>query len=734
MKRPTIALAMIMKNEAHNLGPLLQSVSGCFDAIFLTDTGSTDNSVEIALSEKSQEVAGCPIYVSHFEWVHDFSKARQFNFDQVPKEFDYIMWMDLDDVLSDKEAFKHFRDHTMGNAPQWMVNYNYAFEGGKPVCTFFRERIVKNNYGFKWMYFLHEGLVQTENRTGQAMFIGTWTVDHMRLDVDVKADRSRNIEIFKRHVASGEPLPPRMQYYFGKELFDNGQSVEAVDVLQSVCALDEKSGFEMHDRVMAQQFLAMAYAACGKHQHALNVALLGIQLEPSRAEFFIIVGDALCNLNKMMDAIPFYEAAKICGAGNVNGAIYSSPIAKNIYPYYQLAQIYLRVMDTKSAQKQVDQLKAQGHPDAAQFQAQIDLIDKTNIAPFSAELTKTDDIVITTPPASYTKEWDEIALERDGLGGSETACVEVARELHKQTGRPVKVFMNRRTADVMPSGVQYLPLQALEQYFQKFQPHRHIAWRHAATLTKAPTFVWSHDLLSAGCERSENYHKIWALSGFHKHFLHDIGHVPMEKIEIVPNGIDPELFKEKYTTKNPLKVIFSSSPDRGWKPAIEICKLAREKLPNLELHLFYSTANMRKLGLDVMANEYDRLATSEPWIHSHGMVDKKTLVKHFKESAVWLYPTDFLETFCITALEAICSGTYPLVRGIGALPYTLADAEAKGMCKIMEKDASCAEEYQIWADELVNAILDERWRRVEVDPDQYSWSNATKHFIKSMDL
>jgi glycosyltransferase involved in cell wall biosynthesis len=733
MKRPTIALAMIMKNEAHNLGPLLQSVSGCFDAIFLTDTGSTDNSVEIALSEKSQEVAGCPIYVNHFEWVHDFSKARQFNFDQVGKEFDYIMWMDLDDVLSDKEAFKHFRDHTMHGCQQWLVYYNYAFENGKPVCTFFRERIVKNNFGFKWKYFLHEGLVQTENRKTHVQLISTFTIDHQRTATDIAADKRRNIHIFERHAKESQKLEPRMEYYYGKELFDAGDFVKSAEILQNVCS-NPHFGIELHDRVMAQQFLAMAYAQMGKFEHSLNVALNGLQLEPSRAEFFIVAGDALVNMGKPVDAINYYEAAKRSKGGDVNGAIYSSPLAQVSYPSHQLAQIYIKTGQFNLADKE---LKAIEHSGFATFKELRDIVDnalRMNQIPQQNELIQTDDIVFTTPPVGYVSEWDEKTALVRGFGGSETALIEVAKYLKEQTGRPVKVFTHRKTTDVMPSGVVYYPLQELEKYFKTYVPARHIAWRHAAKLTTAPTYVWSHDLVSMHCEYQQNYDKIWALSEFHKHFLIDLVKIDPKKIDVMANGIDPELFREKYTTKNPLKVIFSSSPDRGWKPAIEICKLARQKLPNLELHLFYSTANMRKAGLEAEANEFDRMANSEPWIHSHGMVDKKTLVKHFKESAVWLYPTDFLETFCITALEAICSGTYPLVRGIGALPYTLADAEAKGMCKIMEKDASCAEEYQIWADELVNAILDERWRRVEIDPDQYSWANATKHFIKSMDL
>ena len=148
---------MICKNEAHNLGPLLRSVHECFDAIYITDTGSTDETLEILKSEAARKDAGCDIHISHFDWVDDFAKARNFAFDQVPKEYDYICWLDCDDILGNPEGFKHFRDHSLHCAHLWLAPYNYAYDDNKnPVCTFLRERVVKNNHNFKWKYFIHE--------------------------------------------------------------------------------------------------------------------------------------------------------------------------------------------------------------------------------------------------------------------------------------------------------------------------------------------------------------------------------------------------------------------------------------------------------------------------------------------------------------------------------------------------------------------------------------------------
>lgn len=732
-KRPTIALSCIFKNEAKNIGPFFKSISGCFDEIHITDTGSTDNTVELLQLDSLKELAGCPVYIHHFEWIKDFSAARNYAFSKVPKEIDYIMWMDGDDVLSDKEAFKHWRDHTMHCAHQWMVNYNYAYSGDKPVCTFIRERIVKNNHGFEWKFFLHEGLIQTSNRKTDTQFIPSFTINHMRKEEDTKNHKSRNLGVFEHHIANGVELEPRMIYYYGKELFDAAKYLEAAKYLGKAATLPANSGLENHDRLMANQFLSMALGMCGKWEESLSVALNSLQLAPDRSEYWICVADAMLKLGNFSACKLFYEGSKHCFGGTSGGAVYTSPEASGVYPYLQLAKIYLSETNVDAAQIEVNHLLKINNPEAKELQHQIDMIRKLSKIPKKEELQAVDDIVITCPPACLITDWDETVLENKGLGGSETAAVEIARLLKKKTNRPVKIFSKRKTADIMPSGVEYLPLDQLEDYFKNYFPYRHIAWRHASKLTEAPTFVWSHDLVTMGSQYENNYDKLWCLTEFHKNFVMDLQGVSEHKIDLVENGIDPSLFNENIE-KKPYKVIFSSSPDRGWERCIEICKRARKNIPELELHLFYGTENMRKSGMHEQAEKLDRLVRENDFVHYHGFVSKKDLVRHFKESACWLYPADFIETSCITAMEAVCSGAYPLVRNMGALKYTLADCISKNQCTVLDHDACDDETYNIWAERLEYVLVNKLWKGVDVDKNYYSWENRLDKYIQSMNI
>lgn len=730
--RPSIALAMIVKNEAHNLPGLLESVHGCFDEIHITDTGSADTTVDYLKSEKAFEAAGCPIFIHHFEWINDFSKARQYSFDQVPDHMDFIMWMDGDDVLDGKDAFIHFRDHTLHCCHMWLVKYDYAFDvNGNSMCTFVRERIVKNNYGFHWKYFVHEGIIPPNNKSVHSQPINTFKIKHIRTDVDLKQDRSRNISMFKERE---DELDSRMRYYFGKELFDNGEYVKAVQVLQKLTS-ENDPWFSITDRVMAMQYLSMAYAQCFKWDNSLNVALLGLQLSADRGEFFNLIADALLKKQNPGGAIIFYKAAKFCSETNFNGFIHTSPIAVKEYPAVQLANIYLQIGRFHEAQKEIEYLESLNYPDVQRFKDQIVRVKYLNNLGPAEEKVLSDDIVISTPPGTVTSDWDENVLKVKGLGGSETACVEVARKLHERTKRTVKVFMQRETVDIMPSGVEYYPIHMLEEYFRRNKPYRHIAWRHTTKLTEAPTYIWSHDLVTAGGENVNNYTKYLCLSGFHKEFTKDLLGVPEHKIELVRNGIDPECFiKLQSVDKIPNKIMFSSSPDRGLERSINIVKRIREEFPDVSLHVFYGTANMRKMGNAAEADRLDHLVRIHDFVVDHGFVSKDELMKHMKESVCWLYPADFIETSCITAMEAACAHAYPLVRNMGALPYTLKEVYERGMCEILDQDCSTESEHDFWAERLGCVLREERYKKMDINIDDYSWDNAIEDFIKAMDL
>lgn len=735
--RPTIALCMIAKNEAHNLGPLLQSVRGCFDEIHITDTGSTDSTLDFIqkinehIEGGSTSWSGLPkIQVHHFKWIDDFSAARNYSFCHA--KTDYLMWIDCDDSLSSAEEFINWRDTVLHTAHYWAATYNYAFDAnGNVECQFIRERVVKNNFGFVWKYFVHEGIVQTENKPFWPARVTSWTVDHRRTDADRKADHNRNLRLFELRDAS--TLEPRMKYYYGKELVENGFPEKAGKHLLE--ALQDPT-LDIHDRIMAFQYAAQSAMHAKAYSQVIDLCFNCLRLVPSRAEAWCSLGDAHLHSGEIEKAKQCYRYALQCKPDALGGVVVVFTPAYFDYPHTQLANIALNSGDHTAAVEHIEALKAAGRPSWAELERGRASVE--DLSTIRTGLPQVDDIAIICPPMGAITDWDENTLATQGHGGSETAAIEVAKELHLKTGRPVKIFQPRAKREVMPSGVEYLPCGDLQGYIKNVKPSAIINWRHPTRLSEAPTYVWCHDLLIQGGEDASKYDSIFALSEFHKNYLHQIQQIPLDKIRLLFNGVNPQDFPTDVVEKNKLKVVFSSSPDRGLDRAIRIVEQARKQSGlELELHCFYGFKNMRASGQPQwikQADDIEKMISERPWVKYHGFVNKKELMRHFKEASVWVYPANFIETYCITAIEALVAKAYPIVRDMGALKYTMREAIERGQCDVIDTDCETEAEVGIWANRVVEAIIDEKWRHVDIDPENYTWGKVADKFIQELGL
>lgn len=86
-----ISLCIITKNEAPKLRRCLEHVKDYPFEIIVVDTGSTDDSVEVA-KEFTQNIY-------HFDWVNDFAKARNFSISKATH--DWILVLDTDEYVTE---------------------------------------------------------------------------------------------------------------------------------------------------------------------------------------------------------------------------------------------------------------------------------------------------------------------------------------------------------------------------------------------------------------------------------------------------------------------------------------------------------------------------------------------------------------------------------------------------------------------------------------------------------
>ena len=91
-----INLVMIVKNEERSLRKCLQAAAGLVDQMIVVDTGSSDRTKSIA------EDMGARIF--DFDWVDDFSAARNFALEQ--SDGDWNLVLDGDEYLKSADRKK----------------------------------------------------------------------------------------------------------------------------------------------------------------------------------------------------------------------------------------------------------------------------------------------------------------------------------------------------------------------------------------------------------------------------------------------------------------------------------------------------------------------------------------------------------------------------------------------------------------------------------------------------
>lgn len=127
-----ISCAMIVKNSADTLERCLNSIKDSVDEIIIVDTGSTDETIEIAKRYTSQ--------LYDFKWVNDFSAARNFSLSKCSG--DWILVIDSDEYAegpfrSILENFVKMHPEALGKIAQ--INSTVTEEGTQiSQCTLTR--------------------------------------------------------------------------------------------------------------------------------------------------------------------------------------------------------------------------------------------------------------------------------------------------------------------------------------------------------------------------------------------------------------------------------------------------------------------------------------------------------------------------------------------------------------------------------------------------------------------
>jgi len=366
--QPTLSLSMIVRDEEDSLAGVLEDAARFCDELVVVDTGSVDRTVEIAQSFGT--------HVFHFDWINDFSAARNYAFDHCSGL--WILWLDADDRIP-AQAWPGLRS-IVEELPRLVdfdvitLPYEYEFSDTDPsLCTYSQAcgRIIRNSPDLRWIGKIHEYVPHAQDK---AVWRKDAWVEHRPLPEHEAKSAMRNLRAIEQCLAEGD-RSARMLHYYALMLESQGHHVEAFNTCQEILSLEDSRdldpGYTASSLTVGryQTLLLMANCAAklGMANEQIELLARAVVLDSERPEAFMELGRCFFEKREWRRAIPFFTAAATLtapGPADFNPAFYSW------LPWDYLAVCASEIGDYKGALEYTSRALP-GHPEKERLVANM---------------------------------------------------------------------------------------------------------------------------------------------------------------------------------------------------------------------------------------------------------------------------------------------------------------------------------------------------------------------------
>ncbi len=219
-----ISLTIIVKNEAATLDRCLASVRDLVDEIIVVDTGSSDNTKQIALQHGAR--------VFNLPWPDSFAAARNESIRHATGQ--WLLWLDADEYFDDANRAK-FRQLLAGlsddNTAYVMRQRSAATNGSATLVG--QVRLFRNHPAIRWDYRVHEQILPSVKQAGHAVRDTDIVIEHSGyLDPALRHRKlERNLRLLHLDMAE-RPNDPFTLFNLGWAFADLGRFADAIPLLQ----------------------------------------------------------------------------------------------------------------------------------------------------------------------------------------------------------------------------------------------------------------------------------------------------------------------------------------------------------------------------------------------------------------------------------------------------------------------------------------------------------------------
>jgi glycosyltransferase involved in cell wall biosynthesis len=150
--------------------------------------------------------------------------------------------------------------------------------------------------------------------------------------------------------------------------------------------------------------------------------------------------------------------------------------------------------------------------------------------------------------------------------------------------------------------------------------------------------------------------------------------VPYSAGVVMQNAIEPIPFHAKPATDDGrINLIYHTTPHRGLELLVPVFIELTREFPNIHLDVFSSFNAYGWPDRDKPYQELFDICREHPQITYHGFQPNSVVREALQRAHIFAYPSIWVETSCIAAIEALSAGCEIVCPTLGALPETTAN-------------------------------------------------------------
>jgi tetratricopeptide (TPR) repeat protein len=344
---------MIVKNESHNLPRCLESVQGFVSQIIVVDTGSEDNTVEIARSYGAE--------VHFFEWCDDFAAARNHSLSFATG--DWILILDADEklIIGDQTVILNILDSSLIEQALTLPLL-FIDDINQHLLSFTTPRLFRNFLNIVYQGFFHE--IPYEKSGKQVVFCNyshlhdNLKIEHYGYNEDdlKQKNLNRNIPILEKERESRE-----LNFIQLYSLFAAYQSTDQIDKAEECCneaferllpcLIEQSPPFPFEGVIDFLFFIGKRAALYEDHDTLALICQAGLVWVPDSIHINYLTGVMLTDLGFSLGAITYLEKCLSIGREIMSANVMINRSLMGEIPAHAIGHNYQKLGNKEAALK-----------------------------------------------------------------------------------------------------------------------------------------------------------------------------------------------------------------------------------------------------------------------------------------------------------------------------------------------------------------------------------------------